>query len=291
MKRIKLSEERSKDREFHQKETSLNQWKHHNSTIHDSAHVQSSIQTQSHACINLSTTQEIDDLLSSLTKVQEQLDLNIEERGKIISEQLKVIIDMIVNDTRDVQQNLLAYAKEQQSRQDDLYNKWLQRYVAELDKWKSARLAKLQADLQQQQHDIMQSSQQFIMEVNQEANMLRGEVLKEEQRNASEVVAEITEKIQNMSTHQLGTETMTRINLIVHGNVGTKAPGQDCKFDFDHPTADNNHSSGTTTAKPGTSKTTSTSQPSKTSEKKPKKPTAASTTIRESTVEDVGDDD
>ncbi|CAF3740709.1 unnamed protein product [Rotaria sp. Silwood1] len=47
-----------------------------------------------------------------------------------------------------------------------------------------------------------------------------------------------------MSTHQLGTETMTKINLVIHGNVGTKAPGQSCIFDCDQSDTDADKNSG-----------------------------------------------
>jgi hypothetical protein len=146
----------------------------------------------------------------------------------------KVIIDLIVNDTRQVQQNLLAFAKQRQTIQDQLYNEWLQMYVVQLDAWKSTRLAELQEELQKHQTIIMSRSQQLIAMVNADANRLRDDILAEEQTTASSLVREITDKIQTMSTHHLGTETMTKINLTIHGNVGTKAPGQGCTFDFGH---------------------------------------------------------
>ncbi|CAF3930415.1 unnamed protein product [Rotaria sp. Silwood1] len=68
-----------------------------------------------------------------------------------------------------------------------------------------------------------------------------------EQAKASTATQEIIDKIQTMSTHQLGTETMTKINLIIHGNVGTKAPGQACVFDFEQSDTDSNKHSGSKT--------------------------------------------
>ncbi|CAF3311331.1 unnamed protein product [Rotaria socialis] len=228
-----IDESRTNSKQFHQKETSINASEKRNSSIHDSAQVQSSLQTQSHACINLSTTQEIDDLLNRLSQVHQQIDLNVEEQGKLISEQSKLLIDLIINDTRNAQQQLLSYAKMRQTGQDKLYNDWLQMYVVALDQWKSMQLAELQDDLQAHQSTIMQRSQYLISQVNQDSHTLREQLLKVQQENASKEIQEIIGRIESMSTHHLGTETMTRINLVIHGNVGTKMPGQDCKFDFD----------------------------------------------------------
>ncbi|CAF3237605.1 unnamed protein product [Rotaria sp. Silwood2] len=301
-KKIKVSDEKTgKSKEFHQKETSTNQWKIENSSIHDSAHVQSSLRTQSHACINLSTTQEINALLIRLSEVHSQLDLNIEERGKVISEQSKLIIDVIINDTRDMQQSLLTFAKKRQTVQDELYNEWLQMYVVELDQWKSARLAELQEELQTYQKKIMIQSQQLITEVNREMHQLRDELLKIEQVNASTTIQEIIERIQTMSTHQLGTETVTKINLIIHGNVGTKVAGQTSTFDFDQNDTNDDTNSGSKAnqltkqgftklnggssiqlVKTSTGVTTTTQQ---------KKLIARTTTISENNNKDLGDYD
>jgi len=95
-----------------QKETSSTQSKELYSSIHDSAHVQSSLLSQSHACVNLSTTKEIDRLFASLSEVQADVDLHVEEQLILISKVAKEIIELIASDAREIQQNLLGFGKE-----------------------------------------------------------------------------------------------------------------------------------------------------------------------------------
>jgi hypothetical protein len=140
---------------------------------------------------------------------------------------------MITSDTRSIQQDLLILGKTNQMRQDELYQLWLQKYISELDNWKSAQLAHLQARMEKYQETIMTYSRQLIMQVNIEANTLKEEMLKAAQKEASLKIQHLIEQIQAMSVHHLGTETMTKINLIIHGNVGNKMPGQGCTFDFE----------------------------------------------------------
>ncbi len=218
---------------FHQKETSSIQSKEQYTSIYDSAHVQSSLLTQSHACVNLSTTEEIDRLFGSLSEVQAEVDLHVEEQQKLISKVAKEIIELITSDAREIQQNLLGFGKEKQMKQDEIYRQWLQLYIIELDKWKSARLADLQNKMETHQKQIMAYSQQWIMRVNTDANTLKDSIMKAAQQEASSRMQQLIGQIQAMSIHHLGTETMTKINLIIHGNVGNKMPGQGCTFDFE----------------------------------------------------------
>ncbi len=216
-----------------QKETSSTQSKELYSSIDDSAHVQSSLRSQSHACINLSTTKEIDRLFASLSGVQAEFDRHVEEQLILISKVAKEIIELITSDAREIQQNLLGFGKEKQMKQDELYRQWLQLYIIELNKWKSTRLADLQNKMETHQKKIMAYSQQWIMQVNTDANALKDNIIKAAQQEASSRMQQLIEQIQAMSIHHLGTETMTKINLIIHGNVGNKMPGQGSTFDFE----------------------------------------------------------
>ncbi len=216
-----------------QKETSSTQSKELYSSIDDSAHVQSSLRSQSHACINLSTTKEIDRLFASLSGVQAEFDRHVEEQLILISKVAKEIIELITSDAREIQQNLLGFGKEKQMKQDELYRQWLQLYIIELNKWKSTRLADLQNKMETHQKKIMAYSQQWIMQVNTDANALKDNIIKAAQQEASSRMQQLIEQIQAMSIHHLGTETMTKINLIIHGNVGNKMSGQGCTFDFE----------------------------------------------------------
>jgi hypothetical protein len=127
----------------------------------------------------------------------------------------------------------LIFGKEKQIRQDELYREWLQMYIIELDQWKSIRLANLQEQMEMYQKKIMTHSHRWIMQVNTEANNYKEEIRKAAEQAAYSKIQQLIEQIQAISIHHLGTETMTKINLIIHGNVGNKMSGQGCTFDFE----------------------------------------------------------
>lgn len=177
--------------------------------------------------------QEIGRLLTQLNQVYAQIDMNVEERGRIVSVQSLEKVGVIVSDSRDVQESLLAFVKRRQTIQEELYNEWLQKYVIELNKWKSARLDELQKDMEVCQREIMAHSQRLIDSVNTDANWLRDKILEEEQSYASKMAREIITRIQTMSIDYLDIETINEINLIIHGNVSMKASDQNRKVNSD----------------------------------------------------------
>ncbi|CAF3302231.1 unnamed protein product [Rotaria sp. Silwood2] len=219
------------------KETSTSQWNKVNSCIYDSAHVQSTLTAQSHSLINLSTAEEVSKLMVNLNNAHRRLDGIVKDRLQIISKETEMIIGQITTDTHDIQLSLLSFAKARQSQQDELYREWLQKYVVILDGWKSARLAKLQEELQEYQRAIITYSQRRISSVNTEANKIKSLILREEQEKASLEINALMAQIESLSTHQIlqhiGSETMTNMNLTILANVGRKMPGQGAAFDFD----------------------------------------------------------
>ncbi|CAF2145101.1 unnamed protein product [Rotaria magnacalcarata] len=225
----------TKQKSNSQKETSTSHSNAAYSSVHDSAHVQSILRSQSHSCVNLSTNEEIMRLKTRLGEVPRKLDMNVKECLEVVTKELQEIIEQINKDTNNVQQTLLLYARKQQSAQDELYRIWLQYYIAELDDWKSRHLADLQAQLYVHQDKITRNSQRRISFVSHKANEIKMQILRELQEQASREMNDLLMQIELLSretTQHLGSETMTNINLTIQSNVGTKLPGQQCKFDF-----------------------------------------------------------
>jgi len=75
-----------------------------------------------------------------------------------------------------------------------------------------------------------------IMTVNEQANIIKSKIVKEEQQQASMKIDVVNVQLQNLSTdetfQQLGSEIMTKTNVITNANVGRKAAGQNCSFEF-----------------------------------------------------------
>ena len=174
--------------------------------------------------------------MAKLNYAQMKADGSVRRRHEIISRETEAIIIRIDDDTQDIQQRLLSFARAQQMQQDQLYCKWLEMYVAVLNEWRSVRLAKLQEKLSTYQKQIVVESQKRISSVHLEANKIKVQISKEEQDMALREIDEIRTQLESLtsqpSLQHLGSETMTKIDLTIQANVGRKAPGQECAFDF-----------------------------------------------------------
>ena len=195
----------------------------------------------------MSTSEKIDELIKNLNRIHTQLDDSIRRRTQQVSIETESVLAHIINETQQEQQRLLYYAKEQQTKQDEHYRELLQKYISQLDEIKARELKQLQEELQDSREQIMQVSQMKIMTVNEQANIIKSKIVKEEQQQASMKMDAVNIQLQNLTTdetfQQLGTEIMTKTNVITNSNVGTKAPGQNCTCGFleDVPTINGNN--------------------------------------------------
>ena len=145
------------------------------------------------------------------------------------------------------EQRLLKYAKDQQSKNEDHYRKLVQDYITQLDKCKAKKLAELQKELERYREKIFQISQVKLSTVNEQANSIKGKILREEQQIASRKIdstmSQLMQIFNDEKAHHLGSESITRTQILSTANVGTKASGQHCQFNFDQlePPKTSNH--------------------------------------------------
>lgn len=188
--------------------------------------------SQTHSCINLSTSERINELIENLNDIHTEQDESIKRRTQQISTETESVLAHIVNETEEEQQRLLHYAKEQQGKQDAHYRQLLQAYVSQLDEMKAKELAQLQEELHDCRERIIQVSQLKIMYVNEQANIAKAQIVKEEQGQASMKIDAINTHLHNLpedeTFQQLGSEIVTKTNVTVSATVGSKAPGQRC---------------------------------------------------------------
>jgi hypothetical protein len=220
-----------------ERDTSNENWKKQtDSKLVDSAQVQSQLSASFHACFNLSAADNIDVIMSGLKKTHQDLDDRLKRRLAKISTEAEQKVQLIVDDTREEQKLLLVYDKQQQLRQDELYQEWLQKYIVELNTWRSRELAKLQKNLLVYQHEIIRISKKKIDHINNEANLYKTLILEEEKEAALRKTNKITESMYDLTrddTNFLGSESKTELNLRIQANVGRIAPGQSCTNGLD----------------------------------------------------------
>lgn len=204
----------------------------------DSAQVQSQLSARFHACFNLSAADNIDVVMNDLKKTYQDLDERLKRRLTKISSEAEQKLMLIVEETKEDQKRLLAYDREQQLRQDQLYQEWLQKYIVELNTWRSRELAKLQKRLMVYQEEIINISRKKLDRVNEDANRLKTQILDEEKQAAERKTSKLTDQMYDITredTNFLGSESKTELNLRIQANVGRIAPGQACTNDFDDP--------------------------------------------------------
>jgi hypothetical protein len=186
------------------------------------------VDTETHASINLSSSEKIDELIHDLNHIHTQLDDIIKQRTNQISAETESVLSQILNETQQKQQRLLNYAKKQQSKQDEHYRKLLQDYITQLDHIKANDLTDLQNQLQIYREQILEESQRKIMTINQQANSIKAKILHDEQRQAGDKIDLIIGQLQQIShddkLQHLSSEFITRTNIITNANFGSKVP-------------------------------------------------------------------
>ena len=226
-------------------------WSKKNAVDVDTTHVESVLDSQTHSCINLSTSDKIDELIKSLNRIHTQLDDTIKRRTQQISAETESVLSHIINETQAEQQRLLTYAKGQQKIQDQHYRGLLENYIAQLDEMKARDFTDLQNELQDCREQILHISQMKIMSVNDQANIMKSKIVKEEQQQATSKIDAINVQLQSLSTdqdfQQLGSEMVTKTSVTTSTNVGRKADGQFCTFNFaeDAPNSKENNKNNT----------------------------------------------
>ncbi|CAF3451925.1 unnamed protein product [Rotaria sp. Silwood1] len=223
--------------DYHQKESFNNKGIKKTSAIFGSAHVESTVDTETHSCINVSSSEKVDELMITLNQVHTQLDDKIKQRTEKISNETELLLSHVRNETQQEQQRLLEYAKQQEIQQDENYQKLLQEYISKLDEIKAKELTDLQKQLQISREQIIEKSQFKIVKVNEQANIVKAKIVQEEQYYAAEKIDSIMSQIYKISTDEklqhLGSEIVTKTKVTTEAKFGTKAPGQECTFDFD----------------------------------------------------------
>lgn len=211
-----------------QQATSNNEWKIVDSQSDESAHVQSQLIARSEAHFNLSTSARVDVLMKSLKEVYKVLDDRVKQRLDEVTADADKILQLIIEDTNAQHDRLLQYDKEQQRLQSNQYQEWLQRYVVELNKWRSQELSDLQKELMTYQKTISDTSQEQIRILSSETNRIKLEILREEQNNSKAKTEGLTDKINELvsgeNLQQLGSESKMELNLRIQANVGRMPP-------------------------------------------------------------------
>ncbi|CAF1330752.1 unnamed protein product [Adineta steineri] len=172
----------------------------------DDVKVKSIVNSQTQSNISTGHSQnKINELMAKLGSTHTQIDEYSQRRNDEISEAVKTSIDKIVQETLIQQQQLLNDAQKQSTEIENNYKEKLMLFISQLDEDKAAVLAQLEKDLNLRQEQILDTARKRIDGLNEEANRLKINVLKEAQARENSKIEAITDKVA-----QLGAEDASR---------------------------------------------------------------------------------
>ncbi|CAF2698079.1 unnamed protein product [Rotaria sp. Silwood2] len=150
----------------------------------------------------------------------------IQRRLEGVSKAAERILGLIINETTEDQNRLLEYAQEIQMRHEELYREWLQKYIIELDRWRSSELAKLHEKLENSKKRMSDVLQKKLTIVNQEVEAAKNQIFLDEQerqaREADNIVSDVKAISHQNKTQYIGTEANTDIHLRIRANAGNR---------------------------------------------------------------------
>lgn len=211
--------------------TSIRKADYTDSKVFNSANVQMILKATTDLTSTISPGSEMTNLVSRLNVAHIESNEIIQERLNRLSVEAERVIGMIIHETSEEQNRLLEYAQNVQATHEELYREWLQKYIIELDQWRSTQLNRLQEKLDYEKKTVNVMLQKKLTIVNQEVEAAKNQIFKEEQeRQAQEVddiVSDVKEATKNKNYHDTGTETNTDIHLKIRANAGNRFVPED----------------------------------------------------------------
>jgi len=174
--------------------------------VYEDVKVKSTVSSETQSKASMGHAQnKINELMAKLGSTHTQIDEYSRHRNDEISGAVKTSIEKLVHETKNQQQQLLNDAQKQTNEIENEYKEKLMLFINRLDGEKAATLAQLEKDLNIRQEQILESAKKRIDALNEEANRLKMNVLKEAQAQANSKIEEITDKVA-----QLGAEDASR---------------------------------------------------------------------------------
>ncbi|CAF0758215.1 unnamed protein product [Didymodactylos carnosus] len=163
--------------------------------LSDDVRVKSVVTTETFSTVNMENSAKINELMKKLGTTHSQVDDYSKKRTDEISDALQASIAKIVAETQTSQETLLLDANKRNATIEHEYKVKLQHFVDQLDQEKAETLAQLEKELSIQQEAILEQARKRIDGVNEEANRMKINVLKEAQQQVNTNVDTITDQV------------------------------------------------------------------------------------------------
>jgi len=177
--------------------------------------VKSVINTETQSSVSLQNQAKINQLMALLGTTHSQIDLYSRQQTEQITESVQNAIQQVLFETQQQQEKMLIDAQNRQKVIDQEHKQRLQKCIEQLDQIKAAKLAELEKDLHIQQGAILNSAKLQVDRLNNEANQLKINVLKEAGEQVKHDIANLTDQVatlgQQEAQHCIQSTTTTTI--------------------------------------------------------------------------------
>ncbi|CAF3720626.1 unnamed protein product [Rotaria socialis] len=200
------------------------------SNISDLVRVQMTMKAKMNLQTGISTGVETVRLLDKLNVAHVLFNESIQQRLEQVSKEAERVLGLIIEDFEDEQDRLLDYTQEIQSGYERQYREWLQKYIIELDQWKSIELSRIHEKLQKYERDMNYVFQEKLELLNREVETAKSRILREEQEKGSKETKSIISNIEEISRQKkmqnIEMEEDTDIHLKLQANTRNKVMGE-----------------------------------------------------------------
>jgi len=229
----------------------------------DNVYVQSVLKTDTESKVSIENSKKIKDLMARLGSTHLQVDEYSRKRTEEISEAAAELVKKVVAETQSQQQQLLSDANLRTNEIENDFKRKLQEHVAKLDSEKATSLAQLEKELDVRQELILESARKRIDDLDEEADRLKSDVLKEAKAQSSAQVTKITEKVAALekedASRRLASTTKTVITTKAEASDENKVKGSPVSTSKTTTEVEQSKSSSKTTTEVEKSKSSSSS--------------------------------
>ncbi|CAM4772607.1 unnamed protein product [Rotaria magnacalcarata] len=194
--------------------------------IYDLVRVQMTMKAKMNLQTGIFTGVETVRLLDKLNVAHVLFNECIQQRLEQVSKEAERVLGLIIEDLEDEQDRLLDYTQEIQLGYERQYREWLQKYIIELDQWKSIELSRLHEKLQKYEIDMNYVFQEKLELLNWEVETAKSRILREEQEKGSKETKSIISNIEEISRQNkmqnMAMEEDTDIHLKLQANTRNK---------------------------------------------------------------------
>jgi hypothetical protein len=188
------------------------------------------MKTKTDLWAGMTVSAEMKNLMARLNVAHMESNEIIQQRLEGVSKEAERVIGLIIKETTDEQDRLLKYAQEVQRTREELHREWLQKYIVELDRWRSNELGKLHEKLEYSKKEMNTILQKKLALVNHQVEVAKSQIFREEQerqaKEAGNIVSDVNEISQKDKMQHIGTEANTDIYLKIRANGGNKVDNE-----------------------------------------------------------------